>query len=52
MDQRIVLMIAGSAFGVLVALAVIYVITYRPTKTPGDYVSLAWQNDQIRGRRD
>lgn len=49
--MRIVIL-AGSAFGFLVALAVIYVVTYRPTKDRGDYVSLAWQEDQIRGRRD
>lgn len=49
--MRIVIL-AGSGIGFLIALAVIYVVTYRPTKEYEQSVSTGWIEEQIRGRRN
>lgn len=50
-DERFFYLVAAGGIGVLLALAVIYVVTYRPTRDRGEYVSTAWLDEQLRGRR-
>lgn len=52
LEERIVLLVSAGGVGVLLALAVIYVVTYRPMKDPSQSVSTAWLDDQLRGRRN
>jgi type II secretory pathway component PulM len=52
LEERLVVMLAAGGVGVIVALAVIYVLTYRPTRDARDQVSTAWLDEQLRGRRE
>jgi len=52
LEERLVVAVAGGGIGILIAVAVIYVLTYRPTRDPRDQVSTQWLDERVRERRE